>query len=134
MKKWLLLTIILSLTLLNMGCVSRAPNSSIEVAATQQMTGSHVEHLIDVKNTYVITFNILNNGTSIAKNVKVDFSYCDDLPDKTFQFCQRDSFYDIGDLQPYQKITRSFTYDRSTYVDLSVLQKFHLKYNADSEI
>jgi hypothetical protein len=134
MKKWVLLTIILLMVIFNTGCVSRVANPSIEVTAHQQMTGSHIENLVDVKNTYVITFNILNNGTSIAKNVKIDYSYCDNVPDPNFQFCQRGSLGNIGDLQPYQNIIRSVTYDRSGYTDLSVIQKFQLRYDAESEI
>lgn len=134
MKKWILPTLFLLLFILNIGCVSRAPNPSIEMTASQQYQGTHVDNLIDVKNTYVITFNILNNGTSIAKNVKIDFSYCDNNPDRNFQFCQRGSFNDIGDLQPNQEITKTISYDRSGYVDFSVIQKFQLKYLAESQI
>ena len=114
-----------------MGCVSRSANPFIEVTANQQQTGSHTENLIDVQNTHVITFKILNNETSTAKNVKIDYSYCNN--NQVLQYCQKGSIDNIGDLLPYQSIIRYVTYNRSAYSDFSSIEKFQLRYNAESE-
>jgi LPS O-antigen subunit length determinant protein (WzzB/FepE family) len=130
MKKMGLLVITLIFIIFCAACVSRVENPLIEVTATQQQTGTHVVNYVDVENTYVISFNITNNASVIAKNVKIKYSYCDDNRFK--QYCHNGSINDIGDLQPYQSIIREVAYDR-TALNPIVFEKFQLRYSADSE-
>jgi hypothetical protein len=129
MKNFVGFLFFLFLVILSIGCVSRIVNPSIEVSADQKYLGSRVENLVDAKNSYIITFNITNNASSIAKNVKVDYSYCNTVG----TMCEKGVIDHIGDLQPFQSIIRTVKYDRSGFIDYTAIEKFQFNYQAKSE-
>jgi len=124
-----ILIVILLIMVIDSGCISRHSNPSIEVTATQQQTGTHVDNWIDVENTFVITLNITNNGSAIAKSVNIKYAYCNNNPIQAY--CHNGTVDDLGDLQPYQSLTRYVTYNRSA-LSITALEKFQLTYDAET--
>jgi len=122
LPSWIIFFLFLSIIIA--GCTSntyRSNNPDIVLTANFQHNGTYTENLVDVKNRYVVTVNIFNNGTSIAKNVQIDhFSYCNNQKSFPFHNCITDKSFlnNIGDLHPKETKTRYYNFERSAWINI----------------
>lgn len=109
----------------------RSANPNIIMTAGVQQNGSYTKNLVDVENKYLVTLKITNNGSEIAKNVKIDhFSYCNNQVSFA-HVCINDTL-NIGDLRPSETVIRYKNFERSGYLPI-FSEKYQLDFEASSE-
>ncbi|MBP1927768.1 hypothetical protein J2741_000315 [Methanolinea mesophila] len=140
MKKILFVALIFILIALmaSPGCLSnryRSTNPDVLVTADVHHNGSYTRNYIDDVNRYIVTVNILNNGSRIARNVRIDeFSYCNKQKVFPYQNCIIDNGFlaDIGDLIPREQETRYYNFERPAWIVIPD-EHYQLHYRVSSE-